>query len=117
MVKNNTNNLKLLELRSLCFSEGEEFLQMSYLCGVDSSADVGEILTEKLGSLRNISAASMGKFMNLGIFPASIVYERGGEVLRSMENPLDGFQKVYGNIYRPTNDGVSIAHRLSKRAA
>lgn len=110
------NEQKLLELRNICFAEGDDFVQMSYLCGVDSTEDIGRRLLEKFGSLHEMGMASMGKFLNLGIYPASICYERGCETLRNMENDLEeDFECVHGNIYR--TDDNSIAGRISKRAA
>ena len=90
--------------------ENNEYVHLTYLCEADSSTDI------KVKRLKDFGMASVSRFMKQGIFPVSLLYEKRGRVVRQMENSLDGFECVHGNLYRPTGDGYVIAYRLKQAA-
>lgn len=98
-------------------SEGAEFLQLSYFCGIDSDEDIAEKLRSCIGSLKDIGTAQSGRFTRLGIFPVFLCYERNGKTVRSMENDTGYFRKVRGNIYAPVDGNATAAFRLGRQAA
>lgn len=89
----------------------DEFVQVTYLCGMDSHISENELL-DCLGGIKNVGLAQDKEFMELGLFPLSVIYERNGVVKREKENPMDGFQKVSDNVYMPIGNGVNIVCRM-----
>lgn len=110
---------RLLELRNECLIEGDELVQISYLCEQDSTVDVGSLILEHIGGIREIGMATVGRFMKYGIIPIALLYEKEGVTRRALENGLEGYAHVHGNIYRPEH-GNSVSEgsvNTKKKAA
>mgnify|MGYP006874111446 FL=1 len=77
---------KYLEMRSICLiePETEEFVQVTYLCDLDSNMYEDEIL-DTCGGLRNVGMANDKEFMALGLYPVSLYYEKEGKTMRARE--------------------------------
>ena len=107
------NISKYLEMRNLVLIEPEtdEFVQVTYLCDMDSHMSESEILN-RLGGLRDVGNANDKVFMSLGLFPVSIYYERDGRVMRSRENSMTDFEAVEDNVYRPKQEAMSLLYRM-----
>ena len=103
------NISKYLEMRNLVLIEPEtdEFVQVTYLCDMDSHMSESEILN-RLGGLRDVGNANDKVFMSLGLYPVSIYYERDGRVMRSRENSMTDFEAVEDNVYRPKPGDMSV---------
>lgn len=107
---------RYLELRNLVLIEPEtsEFVQVTYLCDLDSRIDENDLL-DNYGNLRNVGMATDKSFMALGLYPLSIFYERDGAIIRARENPIEGFELVENerNVYKPnTQSGVKLLCRM-----
>ena len=104
---------KYLEMRNLVLIEPEtdEFVQVTYLCDMDSHMSESEILN-RLGGLRDVGNANDKVFMSLGLYPVSIYYERDGRVMRSRENSMTDFEAVEDNVYRPKQEAMSLLYRM-----
>lgn len=107
---------KYLELRNLVLIEPEtdEFVQVTYLCDLDSRIAENDLL-DTYGNLKNVGMANDKSFMALGLYPLSIFYERGGNTIRARENSLDEFELVENenNVYKPkTSAGVKLLCRI-----
>lgn len=107
------NISKYLEMRNLVLIEPEtdEFVQVTYLCDMDSHMSESEILN-KLGGLRDVGNANDKIFMALGLYPISIYYERDGKVMRSRENSIDDFEIVEDNVYKPKQEAMPLLYRI-----
>lgn len=107
------NISKYLEMRNLVLIEPEtdEFVQVTYLCDMDSHMSESEILN-RLGGLRDVGNANDKVFMSLGLYPVSIYYERDGRVMRSRENSMTDFEAVEDNVYRPKQVAMSLLYRI-----
>lgn len=107
------NISKYLEMRNLVLIEPEtdEFVQVTYLCDMDSHMSESEILN-RLGGLRDVGNANDKVFMSLGLYPVSIYYERDGRVMRSRENSMTDFEAVEDNVYRPKQEAMSLLYRI-----
>ena len=107
------NISKYLEMRNLVLIEPEtnEFVQVTYLCDMDSHMSESEILN-RLGGLRDVGNANDKVFMSLGLYPVSIYYERDGRVMRSLENSMTDFEAVEDNVYRPKQGAMSLLYRM-----
>lgn len=107
------NISKYLEMRNLVLIEPEtdEFVQVTYLCDMDSHMSESEILN-RLGGLRDVGNANDKVFMSLGLYPVSIYYERDGRVMRSRENSMTDFETVEDNVYRPKQGAMSLLYRM-----
>lgn len=107
------NISKYLEMRNLVLIEPEtdEFVQVTYLCDMDSHMSESEILN-RLGGLRDVGNANDKVFMSLGLYPVSICYERDGRVMRSRENSMTDFEAVEDNVYRPKQEAMSLLYRM-----
>ena len=107
------NISKYLEMRNLVLIEPEtdEFVQVTYLCDMDSHMSESEILN-RLGGLRDVGNANDKDFMSLGLYPVSIYYERDGRVMRSRENSMTDFEAVEDNVYRPKQEAMSLLYRM-----
>ena len=107
------NISKYLEMRNLVLIEPEtdEFVQVTYLCDMDSHMSESEILN-RLGGLRDVGNANDKVFMSLGLYPVSIYYERDGRVMRSRENSMTDFEAVEDNVYRPKQGAMSLLYRM-----
>lgn len=107
------NISKYLEMRNLVLIEPEtnEFVQVTYLCDMDSHMSKSEILN-RLGGLRDVGNANDKVFMSLGLYPVSIYYERDGRVMRSRENSMTDFEAVEDNVYRPKQGAMSLLYRM-----
>lgn len=107
------NISKYLEMRNLVLIEPEtdEFVQVTYLCDMDSHMSESEILN-RLGGLRGVGNANDKVFMSLGLYPVSIYYERDGRVMRSRENSMTDFEAVEDNVYRPKQEAMSLLYRM-----
>ena len=107
------NISKYLEMRNLVLIEPEtdEFVQVTYLCDMDSHMSESEILN-RLGGLRDVGNANDKVFMSLGLYPVSIYYERDGRVMRSRENSITDFEAVEDNVYRPKQEAMSLLYRM-----
>ena len=107
------NISKYLEMRNLVLIEPEtdEFVQVTYLCDMDSHMSESEILN-RLGGLRDVGNANDKVFMSLGLYPVSIYYERDGRVMRSRENSMTDFEAVEDNVYRPKQGAMSLLSRM-----
>lgn len=107
------NISKYLEMRNLVLIEPEtdEFVQVTYLCDMDSHMSESEILN-RLGGLRDVGNANDKLFMSLGLYPVSIYYERDGRVMRSRENSMTDFEAVEDNVYRPKQEAMSLLYRM-----
>lgn len=107
------NISKYLEMRNLVLIEPEtdEFVQVTYLCDIDSHMSESEILN-RLGGLRDVGNANDKVFMSLGLYPVSIYYERDGRVMRSRENSMTDFEAVEDNVYRPKQEAMSLLYRM-----
>lgn len=107
------NISKYLEMRNLVLIEPEtdEFVQVTYLCDMDSHMSESEILN-RLGGLRDVGNANDKVFMSLGLYPVSIYYERDGRVMRSRENSMTDFEAVEDNVYRPKQEAMSLLYRM-----
>ena len=103
------NISKYLEMRNLVLIEPEtdEFVQVTYLCDMDSHMSESEILN-RLGGLRDVGNANDKVFMSLGLYPVSIYYERDGRVMRSRENSMTDFEAVEDNVYRPKQGSMCV---------
>lgn len=106
------NISKYLEMRNLVLIEPEtdEFVQVTYLCDMDSHMSESEILN-RLGGLRDVGNANDKVFMSLGLYPVSIYYERDGRVMRSRENSMTDFEAVEDNVYKPKQGAMSLLYR------
>lgn len=105
---------RYLELRSICLfePETEEFVQLTYLCDIDFEISTNQLL-DSYGSLRSIGIAKDKSFMQLGVFPVAIRYERQGHLKRAHDNFIDDiFEHVSKNIYRPNKNGISLLCRM-----
>lgn len=104
---------KYLEMRSICLiePETEEFVQVTYLCDLDSNMYEDEIL-DTCGGLRNVGMANDKEFMALGLYPVSLYYEKEGKTMRARENSMSEFDLVEDNIYRPNTDGINLLCRI-----
>ncbi|WP_368370598.1 hypothetical protein [Ruminococcus sp. RTP21484sp1_RTP31023st1_H8_RTP31023_210422] len=107
------NISKYLEMRNLVLIEPEtdEFVQVTYLCDMDSHMSESEILN-RLGGLRDVGNANDKVFMSLGLYPVSIYYGRDGRVMRSRENSMTDFEAVEDNVYRPKQGAMSLLYRM-----
>ena len=107
------NISKYLEMRNLVLIEPgtDEFVQVTYLCDMDSHMSESEILN-RLGGLRDVGNANDKVFMSLGLYPVSIYYERDGMVMRSRENSMTDFEAVEDNVYRPKQGAMSLLYRM-----
>ena len=107
------NISKYLEMRNLVLIEPEtnEFVQVTYLCDMDSHMSESEILN-RLGGLRDVGNANDKVFMSLGLYPVSVYYERDGSVMRSRENSMTDFEAVEDNVYRPKQGAMSLLYRM-----
>lgn len=107
------NISKYLEMRNLVLIEPEtdEFVQVTYLCDMDSHMSESEILN-RLGGLRDVGNANDKVFMSLCLYPVSIYYERDGRVMRSRENSMTDFEAVEDNVYRPKQEAMSLLYRM-----
>lgn len=107
------NISKYLEMRNLVLIEPEtdEFVQVTYLCDMDSHMSESEILN-RLGGLRDVGNANDKVFMSLGLYPVSIYYERDGRVMRSCENSMTDFEAVEDNVYKPKQGAMSLLYRM-----
>ena len=107
------NISKYLEMRNLVLIEPEtdEFVQVTYLCDMDSHMSESEILN-RIGGLRDVGNANDKVFMSLGLYPVSIYYERDGRVMRSRENSMTDFEAVEDNVYRPKQEAMSLLYRM-----
>ena len=107
------NISKYLEMRNLVLIEPEtdEFVQVTYLCDMDSHMSESEILN-RLGGLRDVGNANDKVFMSLGLYPVSIYYERDGRVMRSRENSMTDFEAVEDNVYTPKQGAMSLLYRM-----
>lgn len=107
------NISKYLEMRNLVLIEPEtnEFVQVTYLCDMDSHMSESEILN-RLGGLQDVGNANDKVFMSLGLYPVSIYYERDGRVMRSRENSMTDFEAVEDNVYRPKQGAMSLLYRM-----
>lgn len=107
------NISKYLEMRNLVLIEPEtdEFVQVTYLCDMDSHMSESEILN-RLGGLRDVGNANDKVFMSLGLYPVSIYYERDGRVMRSRENSMTDFEAVEDNVYKPKQRAMSLLYRI-----
>ncbi len=107
------NISKYLEMRNLVLIEPEtdEFVQVTYLCDMDSHMSESEILN-RLGGLRDVGNANDKVFMSLGLYPVSIYYERDGRVMRSRENSMTDFEAVEDNVYKPKQGAMSLLYRM-----
>ena len=107
------NISKYLEMRNLVLIEPEtdEFVQVTYLCDMDSHMSESVILN-RLGGLRDVGNANDKVFMSLGLYPVSIYYERDGRVMRSRENSMTDFEAVEDNVYRPKQEAMSLLYRM-----
>lgn len=107
------NISKYLEMRNLVLIEPEtnEFVQVTYLCDMDSHMSESEILN-RLGGLRDVGNANDKVFMSLGLYPVSIYYERDGRVMRSRENSMTDFEAAEDNVYRPKQGAMSLLYRM-----
>ena len=107
------NISKYLEMRNLVLIEPEtdEFVQVTYLCDMDSHMSESEILN-RLGGLRDVGNANDKVFMSLGLYPVSIYYERDGRVMRSRENSMTDFEAVEDTVYRPKQEAMSLLYRM-----
>ena len=107
------NISKYLEVRNLVLIEPEtnEFVQVTYLCDMDSHMSESEILN-RLGGLRDVGNANNKVFMSLGLYPVSIYYERDGRVMRSRENSMTDFEAVEDNVYRPKQGAMSLLYQM-----
>lgn len=107
------NISKYLEMRNLVLIEPEtnEFVQVTYLCDMDSHMSESEILN-RLEGLRDVGNANDKVFMSLGLYPVSIYYERDGRVMRSRENSMTDFEAVEDNVYRPKQGAMSLLYRM-----
>lgn len=107
------NISKYLEMRNLVLIEPEtdEFVQVTYLCDMDSHMSESEILN-RLGGLRDVGNANDKVFMSLGLYPVSIYYERDGRVMRSRENSMTDFEAVEDNVYKPKQGVMSLLYRM-----
>lgn len=107
------NISKYLEMRNLVLIEPEtdEFVQVTYLCDMDSHMSESEILN-RLGGLRDVGNANDKVFMSLGLYPVSIYYERDGRVMRSRENSMTDFEAVEDNVYKPKQWAMSLLYRM-----
>ena len=107
------NISKYLEMRNLVLIEPEtaEFVQVTYLCDMDSHMSESEILN-RLGGLRDVGNANDKVFMSLGLYPVSIYYERDGRVMRSRENSMTDFEAVEDNVYKPKQEAMSLLYRI-----
>lgn len=104
---------KYLEMRSICLiePETEEFVQVTYLCDLDSNMYEDEIL-DTCGGLRNVGMANDKEFMALGLYPVSLYYEKEGKTMRARENSISEFDLVEDNIYKPNTDGINLLCRI-----
>lgn len=104
---------KYLEMRSVCLIEPEtdEFVQVTYLCNLDSCIGENEILNE-CGGLRNVGMANDKEFMALGLYPVSLYYEKEGRTMRARENSMSEFDLVEDNIYKPNTEGINLLCRI-----
>ena len=100
-------------MRNLVLIEPEtnEFVQVTYLCDMDSHMSESEILN-RLGGLRDVGNANDKVFMSLGLYQVSIYYERDGRVMRSRENSMTDFEAVEDNVYRPKQGAMSLLYRM-----
>lgn len=107
------NISKYLEMRNLVLIEPEtdEFVQVTYLCDMDSHMSESEILN-RLGGLRDVGNANDKVFMSLGLYPVYIYYERDGRVMRSRENSMTDFEAVEDNVYKPKQGAMSLLYRM-----
>ena len=107
------NISKYLEMRNLVLIEPEtdEFVQVTYLCDMDSHMSESEILN-RLGGLRDVGNANDKVFMSLGLYPVSIYYERDGRVMRSREKSMTDFEAVEDNVYKPKQEAMSLLYRI-----
>lgn len=107
------NISKYLEMRNLVLIEPEtdEFVQVTYLCDMDSHMSESEILN-RLGGLWDVGNANDKVFMSLGLYPVSIYYERDGRVMRSRENSMTDFEAVEDNVYKPKQEAMSLLYRI-----
>ena len=101
------NISKYLEMRNLVLIEPEtkEFVQVTYLCDMDSHITESELLN-KLGN------ANDKIFMSLGLYPVSVYYERDGKIMRSRENSIDNFELTENNLYKPKQEGIALLYRM-----
>ena len=107
------NISKYLEMRNLVLIEPEtkEFVQVTYLCDMDSHITESELLN-KLGGLKNVGNANDKIFMSLGLYPVSVYYERDGKIMRARENSIDNFELTENNLYKPKQEGIALLYRM-----
>lgn len=101
-----------LELRSMCIFEPttEELVQVTYLCELDAHVSEHELINICGGSIKDVGLANDKPFMLCGMFPLSVIYEKGG-ILKG-KNSIKEFKKVEDNMYIPVNDGVGLICRM-----
>ena len=106
---------RYMELRNLVLIEPEtqEFVQLSYLCDIDSQLTESELL-DNYGGIRNVGIASDKSFFKIGLYLVSLYYERNGATMREKENPMDGFVLVSGNIYKPNQLGMETLYKMKR---
>ena len=123
---------KYLEMRSICLiePETEEFVQVTYLCDLDSNMYEDEIL-DTCGGLRNVGMANLttvkqsekqiatqkikstfGSSNMVAIIVPAGDYEKEGKTMRARENSMSEFELVEDNIYRPNTDGINLLCRI-----
>ena len=107
-----------MELRNICLIEPEtdELVQVSYLCNLDSTISENTFL-DTYGCIRNIGMANDKTFMQLGIYPVAVYYERDGKTVRARENSMDDFEYISDNIYKPNQNGLNMLCRLQRKKA
>lgn len=110
-------NTKLLEARTVCLFEPEEdeFVQVDYLCGMDAELSEDDIISLCGGTIKDVGFANDKKFMQIGMYPIYLIYERGGSLIREKQNPINGiFKKNEGgfNVYEPVGEGVTLTSRM-----
>lgn len=107
-----------LELRNICITEPEtdELVQVSYLCDIDAAISENTFF-DTYGCIKNIGMANDKTFMQLGIYPVAVYYERNGKTVRARENSMDDFEYVSNNIYKPNQNGLNMLYRLQRKKA
>lgn len=80
------------ELRNVCFADGDSYIEVAFLCNIDAN-------TDQFFDQNDLRTATKKSFAQNGMFLISLQYYRDGRLVKSLNNSIDKYNKVAGNLY------------------
>lgn len=104
------------ELRNLCLydPDTDESVTLLYLACVDCGIS-GDDLIGRFGRLSEIGWTNTRGFMELGIYPLKLSYEKAGKTVRAREFVLKGLLGTGGNIVKAEGGACALLWKMGRK--